>query len=110
MDAVSGEVVRMFQTAVDPADLSEVRRLFADDILPLYLELPGCRGVELVVSVDHNPGGLVEGAAVSRWESREAMDAAVASRPAKEAQVRVVELLRQEPVVRVFEVLEQGGP
>lgn len=100
----------MFQTAVDPADLHEVRRLFADDVLPVYRELPGCLGMELVVSVDHNPGGLVEGAAVSRWVSRAAMEEALASRPTKEAQVRIVELLRQEPVVRVFEVLEQGRP
>ncbi|MGQ0521571.1 MAG: antibiotic biosynthesis monooxygenase family protein [Actinomycetota bacterium] len=99
------EFIRMFQTAVDPADLGEVRRLFSDDILPVYRDLPGCISIELAISVDHNPGGLVECAAVSRWRGGEAMESAMASRAAREAQVRVFELLRQEPVVRVFEVL-----
>ena len=102
---MSGELVRMFHTDVDTDDLDEVHSLFADDIQPVYRGLPGCLGIELVMSVEHHPGGLLEGAAMSRWESREAMDTAMASRAAKEAQVRVFELLRQEPVVRVFQVL-----
>ena len=102
---MSTPVLRMFQTAVDPADLAEVRRLFSDDILPVFREMAGCVSMELVLSVDHNPGGLLECAAVSRWETSDAMTSAMASRPAKEAQVRIFELLRQEPVVRVFEIL-----
>ena len=98
-------VLRMFHTAVDPADLARVHRLFADDVQPVFRDMPGCVAIELVMSVEHRPGGLVEGAALSRWESREAMEAAMASRAASEAQVRIFELLRQEPVVRVFEVL-----
>jgi quinol monooxygenase YgiN len=99
------QFLRVFQTAVDPSDVDTVRRLFLDDILPAYSSLPGCLGMELAMSVEHNAGGLVEGWAISRWESRDAMDSAVASRGARESQVRVFELLRQEPVVRVFEVL-----
>ncbi len=102
---MSVEVVRMFQTAVDPADLEHVRRLFADDILPVFRDMAGCMSMELVMSVDHNPGGLLECATVSRWHTADAMVDAMTSRQAKEAQVRIFELLRQEPVVRVFEVL-----
>ena len=102
---MSTAVLRMFQTAVDPADLAEVQRLFADDILPVFRDMPGCVSMELVLGTDHNPGGLLECAAVSRWRSVTAMEEAMASRAAKEAQVRIFELLRQEPVVRVFEVL-----
>jgi quinol monooxygenase YgiN len=102
---MSTAVLRMFQTAVDPADLATVRQLFADDILPAFRDMPGCVSMELVLSVDHNPGGLLECAAVSRWETADVMEAAMTSRAAKEAQVRIFELLRQEPVVRVFEVL-----
>ena len=98
--------VRMFHTALDPADLEQVRRLFADDILPVFRDMDGCLSVELILSVDHNPGGLLECSTISRWATREAMEAAMGSRAAKEAQVRVFQLLRQEPVVRVFEVLE----
>ena len=105
MDAVTTKLLRVFQTAVDPADLDEVRRLFADDILPVYGAFPGCVSIELVVSTDRHAGGLLECATVSRWKERGAMDEAIGSRAAKEAQVRILELLRQEPLVRVFEVL-----
>lgn len=99
------EFMRVFQTAVDPADVETVSQLFTDDILPAYTQLPGCLGVELVMSVEHNAGGLVEGAAISRWSSRDAMDNGVSSRTARESQVRIFQLLRQEPVLRVFEVV-----
>ena len=105
MDAVTTRYLRMFQTAVDPADLDEVRRLFADDVLPAYRAFPGCTSVELVLGVDHHPGGLLECAAISRWEHLDAMSEAMESRAAKEAQVRIFELLRQEPLVRVFEII-----
>ncbi|MBA3654104.1 MAG: antibiotic biosynthesis monooxygenase [Actinobacteria bacterium] len=99
------EFVRVFQTAVDPDDVDAVRRLFTDDVLPAFAGLDGCLGVELQISHEQNAGGLVEGAAVSRWSSIEAMDEAVASRPVREALVRVTSLLRQQPVTRVFEVV-----
>ncbi len=98
-------VLRMFQTAIDPADVDTLRRLFAEDVLPVYRELPGCLGIELAMCVDCSAGGLVEGAALSRWSGLEEMEKAVGSRPVAEAQVRILQLLRQEPVIRVFEVL-----
>lgn len=98
-------VVRILQSAVDPADIDTVRRLFADDVLPVFRGLDGCDGIELLMSLESNAGGLVEGAAVSRWRSRQAMDDGMASRQVAEAQVRVFELLRQEPIVRIFDVL-----
>lgn len=98
-------LLRMFQTSVDPADLDEVRRLFADDILPVYRRFAGCVSIEFMLSKEHHPGGLLECATVSRWEDSDAMCAAMESRDAKEAQVRLMELLRQEPLVRVFEIL-----
>ncbi|MGH9165455.1 MAG: antibiotic biosynthesis monooxygenase family protein [Acidimicrobiales bacterium] len=97
--------LRLFLTAVDPADVATLRALFTDDVLPVYDQLPGCRGIELAISVDHNAGGLVEGASVSHWDSREAMEAGIDSRPARESRVRIFELLRQEPVIRVFEIV-----
>ena len=99
------EYVRVFQSAIDPADLDRVRQLFADDVAPAFRGLTGCLSIELVMSCDHNAGGLVEGAAISRWESRHAMEEAVGSRPAREGMVRILQVLRQEPVTRVFEVV-----
>ncbi|HET7488516.1 MAG TPA: hypothetical protein VFJ85_11350 [Acidimicrobiales bacterium] len=99
------QLLRLFQTAVDPADVDEVRRLFTDDLLPAYRGFDGCVSIELALDADHHPGGLVELAAISRWSSSGAMAEAMESRAAREAQVRIFELLRQEPLVRVFEVI-----
>ena len=97
--------LRLFQTAVDPADVDEVTRLFEDDVKPVFAAIAGCVSMELVVSVDKNAGGLVDGAALSRWSSIEEMDAALESREVAEALIRVRQLLRQEPISKVFEVL-----
>ncbi len=97
--------LRLYRSAVDPADVDEVVRLFVDDVKPVFDGLDGCLSLELVVSVEKNAGGLVEGAVVSRWASLEAMEAAVSSRPVQEAIVRFRQLLRQEPVAKVLEVL-----
>ena len=102
---MSAQVIRMFHTAVDPADLDEARRLFSDDVLPVFRDMPGCLSMELAMTKEHHPGGLLECTAMSRWASGAAMEAAMSSRAAREAQVRIFELLRQEPIIRVFEVL-----
>ena len=99
------QFLRVFQTAVDPDDVETVRKFFTDDVLPAFEGLTGCLGIELLISQEANAGGLVEGAAVSRWSSIEAMDDAVGSRPVREALVRVTSVLRQQPVTRVFEVV-----
>jgi len=99
------EYLRMFQTAVDPADVDEVTRLFQDDVKPVFAAMDGCASIELIVSTEKNAGGLVDGAALSRWTSLEAMEDALQSREVAEALIRVRQLLRQEPISKVFEVL-----
>jgi quinol monooxygenase YgiN len=98
------EYVRIFHSSVDPADIEEIRALFAEDVAPAFTARNGCVGIELLISCDKNAGGLVEGAAISRWSSREDMEEAMASREVREALVRILQLLRQEPVTRIFEV------
>jgi quinol monooxygenase YgiN len=100
------EYMRLYQSAVDPADVDEIRRLFNDDVVPAFRRVDGCLGIELAVTVEPNAGGLVEGTAISRWTSLDEMDAAIASRGVQEALVRVRQLLRQEPVSKVLEVLQ----
>ncbi|MGH9149706.1 MAG: antibiotic biosynthesis monooxygenase family protein [Acidimicrobiales bacterium] len=95
--------VRLFATAVDPADTGNVHRLFTDDVRDAFERLPGCIGVELLMSTHHSAGGLVEMLTLSRWGSLEEMESALASRDVKEAMVRILPLFHQEPVVRVFE-------
>ena len=98
------EYLRLYQSAVDPGDVDEVRRLFAADVAPAFAACPGCLAVELAVSIEVNAGGLVEGASISRWASLGEMTAAIESREVTEAIVRVRQLLRQEPVSKVLEI------
>ena len=100
------EFLRFYQSAVDPADVEEMQRLFVDDVVPAFRGRAGCIGLELTVAVEPNAGGLVEGAAISRWTSLDEMAAAMASHEVQEALVRVRGLLRQEPVSKVLQVLQ----
>lgn len=97
--------VRFFSSAVDPSDLEDLRRIFAEDIKPTFEGMPGCDSIELIVSHEANAGGLVDGAAVSRWASLKELDAAIGSRAASESLVRLLPLLRLEPVTRTYEIL-----
>lgn len=99
------EYVRFFQSAVHPSEVEEVRRLFTEDVKPVLEKVPGCLSIELLVNTEPNAGGLVEGAALSRWDSREALERGLATREVAEAQVRILRILHQEPVARTFEVL-----
>ncbi len=72
------EYLRLYQSAVDPADVAEMQRLFIDDVLPAFIGRAGCVGIELAVTVEPNAVGLVEVAAISRWSTLEEMAAAMA--------------------------------
>jgi len=99
------EYLRLFQSAVHPGDVDEVRRLFTEDVKPVFDKVPGCLGIDLLVSTEPNAGGLIEGAAVSRWRSLDELEHALDSREVQEAAVRILQVLRQEPVTRVFEIV-----
>ena len=98
--------VRLFSSAIDPSDLADVRRIFAEDIGPLFQSLPGCLSMELLLGMDRNAGGLIDAAALSRWDSQDDLIAAIDSRPVAESMVRILPFLQIEPVIRMFEILE----
>jgi hypothetical protein len=98
--------VRFYATALDPSDLSSVRRIFAEDIKPVFDALPGCRSIELLVSTSTNAGGLLDGAAVSRWGSMQDLNTGLECRAVAESLVRLLPFLRLEPVGKIFEILE----
>jgi len=98
--------VRLFSSAIDPSDLEEVRRIFAEDIGPIFESLPGCQSMELLLGTDRNAGGLVDAAALSRWKSRDELAAAIESRAVAESMVRILPFLQLEPVIRMFEIVE----
>jgi quinol monooxygenase YgiN len=95
--------IRMVSSAVDPGEVDAVRQLFDEDVRPAFEALDGCLSVELLVNVETNAGGLIDGCAVTRWATREQMDAGLATRSAAESQVRLRTLLRQEPVTKTYE-------
>jgi hypothetical protein len=99
-------IVRLFSSAIDPSDLPDVQRIFAEDIAPVFGSLPGCTSMELLLGTDRNAGGLVEAAALSRWKSHDELLAAIDSRAVAESMVRILPFLQLEPVIRMFEILE----
>jgi hypothetical protein len=98
--------VRLFSSAIDPSDLGEVRRIFGEDIAPVFESMPGCTSMELLLGVDRNAGGLVDAAALSRWESPADLAAAIESHEVAESMVRILQFLQLEPVIRMFEIVE----
>lgn len=98
--------LRMYSTALDPSDLPEVRRIFAEDIKPVFEGISGCRAMELLVANEKNPGGLVDGATISRWDSHAALTEAFESRAVAESMVRILPFLQLEPVVKIYEIVE----
>ncbi len=98
-------VIRMFLSAVSPGDLAELVRLFREDVVPAFSAHPDCLGVELVRAQHPGVGGLVEGGAVTRWTSTEAMEKALDSPELQASQVRIRDLLRREPLRKVYDVI-----
>ena len=98
--------LRLFSSAVDPSDLDEVRRIFAEDIGPVFESFSGCVSMELLLGTDPNAGGLVDAAALSRWQSHNDLTTAIESRAVAESMVRILPFLQLEPVIRMFEIVE----
>lgn len=96
--------VRFYSSALDPVDLSDARRIFAEDIKSVFEALPGCLSIELLVGTETNAGGLIDGGAVSRWDSAESAATALRSRAVAESMVRMLPLMRVEPVVKTYQV------
>ncbi len=98
-------VVRLFLSAVAPGDVDELVRLFQEDVVPAFEAHPACLGIELVRAFQPGVGGLIEGGALMRWTSVADMEEALASPAIQASQVRIRELLRREPLSKVYEVI-----
>lgn len=98
--------VRLFTSAIDPNDVGEVQRIFAEDIRPVFESFAGCVSMELLLGMDRNAGGLVDAAALSRWKTPDDLSTAIESRAVAESMVRILPFLQLEPVIRMFESVE----
>ena len=95
-------IIRIFDTSVDPGDVEQAVAVFGSDVSPAFDAFAGCRGIELMVGVDEHSGDLVELCAISRWDSRDAIDAAIGSDDYRQALVEFRKLFQQTPIVRHF--------
>ena len=99
-------IVRIFDTAMDPADVEKGKELFRDKVRPAFDSFPGCHGVEMVIGVEEHSQDLVDVASISRWESLESIEQATTSDEYKEALEEIRKLFQQAPIVRHFELTE----
>ena len=97
-------IIRIFDTTVDPGDVESAVAVFGRDVAPAFQAFAGCSGIELLVGIDEHSGDLVELCAISRWESKEAIDAAVGSAEYAEALKEFRRLFQQNPIVRHFDL------
>jgi quinol monooxygenase YgiN len=96
-------IIRIFDTAVDPGDVEPGLAVFRRDVAPAFDAFEGCHGIELLVGVDEHSGDLVEVCAISRWDSRAAIEAAIASDDYVRALAEFRKLFQQTPIIRHFE-------
>jgi quinol monooxygenase YgiN len=99
-------IIRMFDTAVDPEDVERGKEIFRRAVRPTFDALEGCHGIEFILGLDEHSGGLVDVAAISRWDSREAIEKAMETDEYKEAFAELKELFQQTPIVRHFDLVD----
>jgi heme-degrading monooxygenase HmoA len=99
-------IVRIFDTSVDPGDVERGTQLFRDEVRPAFAKFPGCQGVEMLIGVGEHSGDLVEIAAVSRWDSVEAIESATKTSEYEQALSEIRKLFVQSPIVRHFEAID----
>lgn len=99
-------IIRVTDTGIDPEDLDRCTSMLRERITPALAGLSGSRGLEIHMRVDERHGDLIEIAVVSRWDDRDAMEAAVRSPDYTEAMAELRPLFQQAPIVRIFEVLD----
>lgn len=99
-------IIRIFDTAVDPADVEQAKQLFRDKVRPTFLAFEGCRAIDMVIGVEEHSGDLVDVASISRWDAIDSVERATATSEYQEALEDIRKLFAQTPIVRHFEVVD----
>jgi quinol monooxygenase YgiN len=99
-------IVRIFDTSVDPGDVERGIQLFRQDALPAFERFEGCHGIEMLISVEEHSGDYVQIAAISRWDSMEAIESATKTPEYDTALAELRKLFAQSPIVRHFETID----
>lgn len=99
-------IVRIFDTAAAPEDIPRGIELFRSQARPAFESFAGCHGIEMLIGVDEHSGDLVELTAISKWDTLEAIEAAIATPEYETALSELRKLFAQAPIVRHFEAIE----
>ncbi len=99
-------IVRIFDTAAAPEDIPKGIELFKAKTQPAFERFPGCHGIEMLIGAIEHSADLVEIAAISRWDSIDAAEAAIKTPEYEEALAELRKLFQQAPIVRYFEAVD----
>ena len=99
-------IIRIFDTAMDPGDIEEGKRLFREKVRPAFLAFDGCSSIEMVIGVEEHSQDLVDVASISHWDDLESVQAAIAREEYQDALADIKKLFSQSPIIRHFEVVE----
>ncbi|MFP5299338.1 MAG: antibiotic biosynthesis monooxygenase family protein [Actinomycetota bacterium] len=99
-------IIRMFDTAMSPEDIERGKELFRTQVQPAFAEFDGCLGIEMYLGLEEHSRGLVDVAAISRWESKDHIEKALVSDDYREALAELKTLFQQNPIVRHFETID----
>ena len=99
-------IIRMFDTALDPDDVEHAKELFRTQVRPAFESFAGCHGIDMYMGLEAHSGGLVDVAALSRWDSRDSIEAATKTPEYNEALTELKKLFQQVPLVRHFEIVD----
>jgi hypothetical protein len=99
-------IVRIFDTAIDADDVERAKQMFREDVRPAFEAFPGCHGIEMSMGIEEHSKDLIDVAAISKWESLDAIDAATGTDEYVGALSGIRQLFQQTPIVRHFELVE----
>lgn len=99
-------IIRIFDTAMEPDDIEQAKKLFREQVRPAFEAFDGCHGVEMNLGIEEHSGDLIDVASISRWESMEAIAAATKSDDYKDALEEIRKLFQRSPIIRHFELVD----
>ena len=99
-------IVRVFDTAMESDDIEKAKSIFRETAIPQFARFPGCHGIEMQIGIDEHSRDLIDVAAVSRWDSVAAIEAATATPEYEHTVAQLRPFFQQTPLVRHFEVLD----
>lgn len=99
-------IIRIFDTAVEAHDVERAKELFRTDVQPVFEEFDGCDGITMHLGIDEHSADLVEVCTISRWASKEAIDAATATPAYENALTDLRKLFRENPIIRHYETID----